>query len=115
MKDLCCDFHLQVMMDGMGESLLVYWATVTTKDPPQPLSLALADYTTDAAGAALTVSTQCHLLKGTMNAAAVEVTGVRWGNAWPRAVGQSWSKSNPVKRCLGLVQTLTTCIACMSV
>eukprot|EP00208_Stichococcus_sp_RCC1054_P002386 CAMPEP_0206140716 /NCGR_PEP_ID=MMETSP1473-20131121/10420_1 /ASSEMBLY_ACC=CAM_ASM_001109 /TAXON_ID=1461547 /ORGANISM="Stichococcus sp, Strain RCC1054" /LENGTH=203 /DNA_ID=CAMNT_0053534969 /DNA_START=65 /DNA_END=673 /DNA_ORIENTATION=+ len=41
---------LQVMMDGMGESLLVYWATVTTKDPPQPLSLALADYTTDAAG-----------------------------------------------------------------
>lgn len=43
--------HVQVMMDGMEDSLLLHWATTSSQSAPETLSLRLSEYTTDAAGA----------------------------------------------------------------
>lgn len=42
---------VQVMMDGMEDSLLLHWATISSQSAPETLSLRLSEYTTDAPGA----------------------------------------------------------------
>lgn len=41
---------LQVMMDVVGNALVVHWAAVTSSRPPRSLQLLLSDFTRDASG-----------------------------------------------------------------